>query len=555
MRHTLSWRRRWTILLALAALGAAALATGGATTAPAAASAGPTRVLIVVLDAMRPEYANRFDMTNFQALQGAGTSFKNASLNYMGSETVVSHNVIVSGKKPKNMGWVDEVFRDSNNELGGTNPLWVTGSFTQQQFGTLIDNRGYPKLSDYLNAQSGGKFITVGEKTYAVESATAGSNNPNDIAVSMSGRSSSNAACVAAVGGAYRYPVGQNVPTYLYDAVNNPCGRFTINSDKANDYGTKAAFPSWIYPEDGNRFFAGNDPNHLGGDVWVADAAMAMMENEPNWNGMFVTLGGIDKAAHMWGSDKDVQPPSSDIGYQTHVQAAAKTADEQLGLMLAKLSDLGQLDDTLVVLTADHASTDAAQFYGQQGLSAGDNNWYYGSFANGTYLNPSPAIQPLIDTGNVAASYQSTSIQTWLTDTSLAKKQQAAAVMKTLPGVIAAYYRDGGRYVLTGTNPMTKSERSWWKARAQGIVDNMAASNGPDVIGLLQNDSSYGAYGDHGGAQQDVQRVPMVFWSPGNVAPQVSGAGIRTYDILPTILRSMGIRPTAPLDGRAYSLN
>ena len=43
----------------------------------------------------------------------------------------------------------------------------------------------------------------------------------------------------------------------------------------------------------------------------------------------------------------------------------------------------------------------------------------------------------------------------------------------------------------------------------------MAAPDGPDVVGLLHDKTSYGVYGDHGGAQESVQRVPMVFWTPG----------------------------------------
>ena len=36
----------------------------------------------------------------------------------MASETVVSHNVMVSGMFPKHMGWADEVFRDVSDILG-----------------------------------------------------------------------------------------------------------------------------------------------------------------------------------------------------------------------------------------------------------------------------------------------------------------------------------------------------------------------------------------------------------------------------------------------------
>ena len=61
---------------------------------------------------------------------------------------------------------------------------------------------------------------------------------------------------------------------------------------------------------------------------------------------------------------------------------------------------------------------------------------------------------------------------------------------------------------------MSQSEKDWWKDHGQGIVDSMAAPNGPDIVALLHDKTSYGVYGDHGGAQESVQRVPMVFWAP-----------------------------------------
>lgn len=509
---------------------------------------------------MQPGYADRFGMTNFKKLRDTGTNFKDAYLGYMASETVISHNVIVSGKTPKNMGWVDEGFRDTRDQLGaGANKMWVTGSLTGSQFDTLVKNQGYRKLSDYLHQSVGGKFITVGEKDYPVETIAAGASNPSDIAVHLSGRLGTKAAnlgapgadpCSVTLGGQYRIPAGRNVPAYLLA----PCGRWYINSDKSNDYGTLAQSPSWIYPEDGNRMFPGFDPAHLGGDVWAADAAMTMMQNEPDWSGMFVTMGGIDKAGHMWGADADVQPAAGSIGYQTHVEAAAKTADAQLGRIVDKLRQLGELDNTLIVLTADHGSTHAAQFYGKDFVGAGDTNWYYGDSANdGWYNDPSPALKPLLDTGNVQFSYQSTSIDTWLTDNSRAKKVQAAQIVKTLPGVMAAYYRDGRTYRLLGTNAMTCAERDWWRRTSAGILANHAGDSGPDVVGLLHDQVSYGAYGDHGGAGESVQRVPIVFWAPGSVDKGTSRAAIHSYDILPTILRTMGIK-AGPMDGRAYSL-
>ena len=243
------------VVAAALALATALTPTGALGATPNRAShphqqARPTHVLIVLFDQMRPEYADRFGMTNFQALRDGGTNFRSAYLGYMASETVISHNVIVSGQLPKHMGWVDEAYRDTGNLLGpypvdNANRMQITGDLSLDQFQTLVNSEGYPKLADYLHtAFPGTKFITVGEKSYAVESATAGS---GDIGVRLSSRKSNVTAAYPTgctnLGGRWRSPVGRNVPTYLTapDAIDpTTCGRFFINSDKTNDYGTWA---------------------------------------------------------------------------------------------------------------------------------------------------------------------------------------------------------------------------------------------------------------------------------------------------------------------------
>ncbi|MET1012474.1 MAG: alkaline phosphatase family protein [Actinomycetota bacterium] len=571
----------------VAVVGLAVPTWAGSTVVAQEAPERPDRVLIVLFDQMLPEYANQFDMPNYRSLRDAGTNFKRAYLGYMASETVMAHNVITSGLYPKNMGWTDEAYRDTENLFGrGTDAMHITGDLSLTDFGTLIEHEGYPKLADYLHEEfPGTKFIAVGEKSYAVESAVAPT---GDIGVRMSGRSSSTLdACGTMLGGRYRQPSGKNVPNYLLEGplpAPATCGRYFINSSDSLHYGTRDAFPSWIYPEDGNRFFPGTDPSalagHTGGDEWVADAAIEMMQREP-WSGMFVTLGAIDKAAHMWGAQADAASFTGDCNdpdltirgaNQTHVRCAAEIADEQLGRMLEAVAALDEADggETLVVLTADHGATFGEQFYGKTGpVGISNSNWYYapvGVFDAGStgpfvpasdplYNTPSPSLAPLIATGNVQFSYQSTAIETWLIDHSTAKKQEGADAMLDMPGVIASYWRDGDRYRLFGSNPMPGTERAWWKQHGQELVDSMAAANGPDLIGLLHDRVSYGVYGDHGGAQQSVQRVPMVFWSPSLAFENTTGAPFKTIDVMPTILDLMGIPETAPTDGTARPLS
>ncbi|GAA1928465.1 hypothetical protein [Nocardioides marmoribigeumensis] len=170
-----------------------------------------------------------------------------------------------------------------------------------------------------------------------------------------------------------------------------------------------------------------------------------------------------------------------------------------------------------------------------------------------TYSSPSAAIAPLEADGNLQFSDQSTAVESWLVDHRRSKAQQGADRMLELPGVIASYWREGSHYRLRGTASMSPSEHAWWAAHGQEIVDSMAAPDGPDVVGLLHDRTSYGVYGDHGGAQESVQRVPMVFWAPGMTADRTTES-FRTPDVLPTILKAMGIAPTASMDGKAHAL-
>ncbi len=148
-------------------------------------------------------------------------------------------------------------------------------------------------------------------------------------------------------------------------------------------------------------------------------------------------------------------------------------------------------------------------------------------------------------------------MRSWLVDQSTAKQKEAAAAMATLPSVIASYYRQGNKYVLYTTDtstPMTDDERKWWRRHAQELVDTMAAPFAADVVGLLQDNASYGVAGDHGGAQEPVQRIPIVFWAEGLKSGASPAYDLRSVDILPTVLRELGIKRGKGFDGRAVEL-
>ena len=109
--RTLALGAAFAVVAPLALVGATS--TASAHSSSGSASHRPTRVLVVLFDQMVPQYADQFAMPNFRKLRGDGTYFKDAYLGYTASETVIAHNVIMSGQLPKNMGWTDEAYRDT----------------------------------------------------------------------------------------------------------------------------------------------------------------------------------------------------------------------------------------------------------------------------------------------------------------------------------------------------------------------------------------------------------------------------------------------------------
>jgi hypothetical protein len=547
MQPVRRFARKATLVAVTALLALFAVPTQG--NADAAPRERPTRVVLIVLDQLRRDFITRFDMDNVQELIAGGVSYRKAYLGHMASETVVSHNVMTSGMLPKHMGWSDEWYRDADGVLGPVGAHYVTGSMSVDQFDALIRHRRYPKLADYLHeAFPGTTVAAVGEKSYATY--TLGGPSA-DMRITYSGRSFD---CDGDGVDNWRGPTGTGVPSYLSEPV---CGRFYLDSTRSLTYGTDVTSPAWMYPLEGNRDVPGTDPAHRGGDVWVADAAMKVMENE-DWSGLLLTFSGIDKAGHMWGGLNDTPPFPPGADAATHLPTIARVADEQVGRVLDKLEDLGQLDDTLVVLTTDHGQGTATEYYGVDGPGRGNFNWYYGVDSDEDYRMPSPEIQRLVDeTGNVATSMQDSAIRTWLVDPSRRERREAADVMATLGGVRASFYRTGDRYRLRWQAPRPefgRSEWRWYKRHAQEIVDTQAADYGPDVVGLLADGAGYGVAGDHGGAQESVQRIPIVFSGAGVSAGKTPGTKIRSVDILPTVLRELGIPPTRRMDGRGYDV-
>ena len=541
--------RRFVISLAATGL-AGVLALAGSPSGAAAKPKPPKKpdkVVVIVVDALSKQIVDKYKMANVKALMRGGADTPRGYLGHTGSVTVVTHNVITSGMSPKHMGWTNEGYRDVDGVLGAKGGLYITSNFGYDELSALQKNAGYPHLSDYLDDT--GKVFTVSPKTYAAYGLS-GPGSPNTSVVTFASGPTCN-------GVRFRMPTGENMPAYFSQA----CGsRWLAERDTIYDTGQ---FPAQLYPATDNRYVVGHDPVQKGGDVWAADAALEIMKREKNdWSGLFVSLPGVDKAAHMWGGVNDPEGRTPGYDPMTHMKFATATADAQVGRIIGALKKSGELDSTLVVLTADHGSVAAAKGHWHGDFEPEDDygyfNWYFGDPENDDpYDRPQAALQPLIDTDNVGLSYSDSSLNVWLKDQSPAKVAQAAAVMRNLPDVTSVWRRHGAHFdrvtPVRWDRMKSGAERSWFASKAEKLINTQAAAYGPDLVATLPDNTTYSVLGDHGGIQRTSQQIPIVFAGAKLSGKDLHGE-VRSVDIMPTILKTMGIKPTYRMDGKAYDL-
>ena len=519
--------------------------------------------MIILVDALSKEIVEKYDMDNVQALMSDYVDTPKGYLGHTGSVTVVTHNVLTSGLLPKHMGWTNEGYRDGEDGCRTTStaegeqprrgPLHHQ-QLRQDQIFALQDHFGYPKLADYLNDT--GSVYTVSPKAYAAYGFGGAGSTSIITFGSVTCTVPETGPVPGRIYGSLRGPTGVNVPSYITDE----CGtRYYVERNKTYDTYKN---PASLYYAQDDRYLTGDEPGHEGGDIWATDATLDIIEHDPNWSGLFVSLPSVDKAAHMWGGVNDPGPEGLDGDAKTHMEYATATADAQVGRIMDALEESGDLDNTLVVLTADHGIGGRRRGALPRQVRPGAQLRLLQLVLRRRrerhlYDRPQPALEPLVGTDNLGLSYSDSSINVWLLDQSAEKVAEAAGFMEDMPDVTAVWRRDGDHFTLV--SPVrwdlmpTKAERKWFEQHAQELVDTQAADYGPDLIATLPDDTTYSVAGDHGGVQRATQQIPIVFAGAGLGSRDIKNP-VRSVDVMPTILKAMGITPTAAMDGVAYPL-
>ncbi len=472
---------------------------------------GPNRLIVMVFDAMKPEYIDRFNLTHFKKLRSLSKNYHNAYLGYIGAETSVSHLVLPYGRKPKDLPIQDDIIFDSDGKLGSTGAFYSTGGLSIDQLRTLMASMPEnTDLGSQLKKKFGGKTIAIGEKNYAT---TEFGTLSADSIITMKKEWGQ---CV---------PDGINVPSYI--SID-----YRYRIECAKKYGTEDSY----YPLDGAKSVPGDDKLHLGGDIWVTDVALEVMKNE-SWSGLFLTMSGIDKVTHMLGEvdPKYVPPQIKGIKTEYHLDTAAKIADEQLGRIMDELEKRKLLDKTIIVATADHGSQVDKKYLGNGKTSK------WGVLKNESAKDAPEWVTHVVKAGEVAVSYQDTAMRVWM-KTRASNRKPVIKAMSEVPGVTEVYALEQKKNqwsyhrVFTALGKQPKKFQSWANQHSKEILNATATKNSPDLIGLLADETGFDLIGDHGGAQEGVQRIPLMIVRPKNKGAKITRP-IRMSEVKKEILK------------------
>ncbi len=425
----------------------------------------------MVLDGARPDYLDLTPLPHLDALRAAGTEYTNAISGILEAETPAGHATIATGSRP-----------DRSGILGFD---WATSStvryslFSPDQMGSLLqiiqDNHA-PTIAG-LYKQRFPKAIAValsGHKYYAA----APLGGPNaDVIMYYQGDAQGRYVPVAVPG--HVPPAG---------ILDNP-----------------AVISPTIHLADG------------GEDNLATELAMTTVQKmHPRL--LLINYPEFDwPLGHVDGGITDPSKVITDM----------KDFDTDLGNIENLYRQLGILNQTLFVVTADHGMMPITRFI------------------------PSTVVDNAVSQAGTTAPdiSSSTGDFIWLADPTKAQAVAQNVLNEHDPGIQSAYYlttvQGQPQYVSADSSSVDTAT----EAANQYLLGSLLNGHQPTVVvfakeGDTFSDPKAGWKADHGGNSWQSQHVPLIMSGPGIQAGQVSNDAAQLEDVAPTILTDMGVKPT-----------
>jgi hypothetical protein len=455
----------------------------------------PEYLVLVSVDACRPEYYSLGRLPNFEELLRGGTFYPEAWVGALESNTPPGHTEMATGSFPSRNGIFGFGWRDA--ATGRTTRPTSLEAISRGEFASIVEKSGVATLSAAVKAKWPDAKVAVAtaHKFYAAQGLGVG---PSDYIVYAETEKSGGSKLLAPAA----LPGKSPGAAFLGDP--------SLRGSTAN-------------PGDDMRF--------------VFTLARALLESfRPR--ALLLNLPETDGLGHKTGGLSDPEA----------MRSVMAGFDEGLGELIRAYKDAGIYDSTLWVITADHGMTAMSEYVDARAIA----KILKSAAAPGKglpYLYLADPSKARIAAEAIAAASGEGRLE-GVTGAYFLQKaggswsyERAAGGPVVEPGLDGAY-----RSLMAGFAGPEAPDVVVTSAEGYGFGDPRVRPLKKKAIGAAKV-----TRGSHGMVNWADQHISLLFHGPGLRAGLVSASPARLVDILPTIALAMGLSPTGSVDGTALA--
>jgi arylsulfatase A-like enzyme len=467
------------------------------TESPAASPAPSTGMadylVLISLDACRPEYLELAELPNLQSLIQSGVSYSGAWVGSFQNNTPPGHTEMSTGTFPKTNGILG--FAWGNQQTGIVNPTTLE-AINAGEMAQIVKDSGVPTLAGLVKQKY-----------------------PDAVVAALS---------------AHKYYAAQGLgvgPTDYILYAEAAKGKRQL-ADTAD------AQPGYEPPRKGTIFPAAIQ-GHTAPDDFMKDPALRMQTIAPGDSNRFVIKMGIALLNRYQPRALLLNLPETDAwGHRTGglsdpdaMRAVMIATDQAIGELMDAYHAAGIFDRTLWVVTGDH------------GMTAGEQ----------VYLNADVREQIKLSGKRSRVGVPLTVLNESTDSAQIAQQIEKAA----LPGVVGVYVRseDGASYQ-PALQTKKKLPEALNDAYVY-LLDTYATPFSAHIVmtteeGVHYEGNKKDRKGGHGEINWANQHIPLILSGPGVKKGSISTSPARLVDLAPTISRLMGFS-TRGMDGAVLS--
>jgi hypothetical protein len=514
---------------------AAFAASGNQSTRSAQRKAGPSLIVVLVVDQMRADYADLYGATwtrGLRRLIDRGAVFANAAFPYLGTVTCAGHATIATGTFPSTHGiilneWWDREARRRVSCTDDPQAPEVRTDGARQRAGHSAKRLLAPTLASALRAQTGGRVVSLSLKA---RSAIMLGGPDADLVVwaAPDGTWATSTAFADAVPPlvsrlAREAPTGGDAGRVWTRLL--PVERYRFDDDAEGERPTKGWGASFPHPlGDGAAFVSRWQASPFSDEYLARLAAAAVAEHNlgsgASVDFLGVTFSALDLVGHEFG------PRSHEV------QDVLARLDVTIGRLLDELDRAVGSDRYVVALTADHGVSAIPEQEQRRGRDAGRVR------SADVARAVDAALDATLSPGDHVASVHFTDIYfaPGVADRLRASPAAAAAAIRALeqiPGVWRVFSSDELRRD-TDDDPV----------RRAAALSHAVGRSGDLVLVPRENWIMSTAPATHGTLHPYDARVPLIVMGSGVTAGRYDGPATPA-DLAPTLARLAGVRFSA----------